>query len=100
MSVKFKPLDDRILVKRLESESKTPTGIIIPDTAKEKPSKGKVLAVGDGKMLENGTRSSMTVKVGDIVMFTKWSGAEVAIEGEDLVIMKETDVLGTVNQLS
>jgi chaperonin GroES len=92
----FRPLHDRILVKRIEAEEKTPGGIIIPDTAKEKPIEGEVLAVGPGARDESGTVQPLDVKVGDRVLFGKWSGTEVIIEGEDRLIMKETDVFGVI----
>ncbi len=96
MTVKFKPLHDRVVIKRIEEENKTAGGIIIPDTAKEKPSQGTVLAVGDGSRDEQGKPVTMTVKVGDTVLFGKWSGSEVKIDGEDLVIMREADILGII----
>jgi chaperonin GroES len=92
----FRPLHDRILVKRIEAEEKTPGGIIIPDTAKEKPIEGEVLAVGPGARDENGAVQPLDVRVGDRVLFGKWSGTEVIIEGEDRLIMKETDVFGVI----
>ena len=92
----FKPLFNNILVERLDEENMTKGGIIIPDTAKEKPSRGKVLAVGNGSVLENGNVQPMTVKVGDVVLFTKWGGTEIKLDGKDRVIMKETDVLGII----
>ncbi|MDR3126607.1 MAG: co-chaperone GroES [Rickettsiales bacterium] len=94
--MKVKPLFNNILVKRLDEESKTKGGIIIPDTAKEKPSRGKVISIGDGAVGEDGKKQPMTVKAGDTVLFTKWGGTEVKLDGEDYVIMKETDVLGTI----
>ncbi|MBR1945812.1 MAG: co-chaperone GroES [Alphaproteobacteria bacterium] len=92
--MKFKPLFDRVLVKRMAEDTKTAGGIIIPDTAKEKPSKGEVVAVGTGDRNEQGVTIPMTVKVGDKVLFGKWSGTEVKIDGEELLIIKEADVLG------
>jgi len=92
--MKFKPLADRVLVKRTEEMTKTAGGIIIPDTAKEKPAQGEVIAVGAGARDENGKIVPMTLKVGDKVLFGKWSGSEVKIDGEELLIMKEADVLG------
>ncbi len=92
----FRPLGDRVLVKRVDEESKTKGGIIIPDTAKEKPQEGEVLAVGPGARDEDGKRVELDVKVGDRVLFGKWSGTEVKIDGEDLIIMKESDILGIV----
>jgi chaperonin GroES len=93
---RFRPLHDRILVKRIEAEDKTPGGIIIPDTAKEKPVEGEVLAVGPGARDETGAVRPLDVQVGNRVLFAKWSGTEVLIDGEDRVIMKESDVLGVV----
>ena len=93
---RFRPLHDRILVKRIEAEEKTPGGIIIPDTAKEKPIEGEVLAVGPGARDETGTVQPLDVRVGDRVLFGKWSGTEVIIEGEDRLIMKESDVFGVI----
>jgi len=93
----FRPLGDRVLVKRVDEESKTKGGIIIPDTAKEKPQEGEVLAVGPGARDENGKRVEMDVKAGDRILFGKWSGTEVKLEGEDLIIMKESDILGVVS---
>jgi len=93
----FRPLHDRVLVKRLESEDKTVGGIIIPDTAKEKPSQGKVIAVGPGARGEDGKLHALDVKKGDTILFGKWSGTEVKIDGEDLLIMKETDIMGVLS---
>ena len=92
----FRPLGDRVLVKRVEEESKTKGGIIIPDTAKEKPQEGEVVAVGPGARDDSGKVIAMDVKPGDRILFGKWSGTEVRLEGEDLLIMKETDILGVV----
>ncbi|MCA1940583.1 MAG: co-chaperone GroES [Caenispirillum bisanense] len=94
--MKFRPLHDRVLVKRLEAEEKTRGGIIIPETAKEKPQQGEVIAVGPGARGEDGKIVALDVKVGDKVLFGKWSGTEVTIDGQDLLIMKETDVMGIV----
>ena len=94
--MKFKPLHDRVLIKVLDSEEKTSGGIIIPDTAKEKPQMGEVLAVGPGKMNDNGTLNKMTLKKGDKVLYGKYSGSEVSVEGEDLMIMRESDILATL----
>lgn len=96
--MKFKPLHDRILVRRIDADEKTAGGIIIPDTAKEKPLEGEVIASGDGTRDDNGTRIPLDVKVGDNVLFGKWSGTEVSIDGEELLIMKESDVMGIVEQ--
>ena len=92
----FRPLHDRVLIRRVEEENKTPSGIIIPDTAKEKPQQGEVLAVGPGTRDENGKLVPLDVKVGDKVLFGKWSGSEVTIDGEELLIMKESDILGII----
>jgi len=94
--MKIRPLQDRIIVKRLEEEEKTKGGIIIPDSAKEKPQEGKVIAVGKGKMTEEGKLIPLDVKVGDRILFGKYSGTEVKIEGEEHLIMKEEDILGIV----
>ncbi|MBX7146134.1 MAG: co-chaperone GroES [Alphaproteobacteria bacterium] len=94
--MKFRPLHDRVLVRRLEQDEKTAGGIIIPDTAKEKPMEGEVLAVGDGIRGEDGKLQPMAVKAGDQILFGKWSGTEVRIDGEDLLIMKESDIMGIV----
>ncbi|MCW2273208.1 co-chaperone GroES [Rhodoblastus acidophilus] len=92
----FRPLHDRVVVKRLEGEEKTKGGIIIPDTAKEKPQEGEVVAVGPGARDESGKLAPLDVKAGDRVLFGKWSGTEVKIDGQDLLIMKESDILGVV----
>ncbi|WP_324262216.1 co-chaperone GroES [Altererythrobacter sp. H2] len=92
----FRPLHDRVLVRRIEAEEKTAGGIIIPDNAKEKPSEGEVLAVGEGNRDEDGDRIPLDVKVGDRVLFGKWSGTEVKVDGEDLLIMKESDIMGVI----
>ncbi len=92
----FRPLHDRVVVKRLESEEKTKGGIIIPDTAKEKPQEGEIVAVGPGGRDEHGKLTPLDVKAGDKVLFGKWSGTEVKIDGQDLLIMKESDILGVV----
>ena len=93
---KFRPLHDRVVVRRLESEQKTAGGIIIPDTAKEKPMEGEVVAVGPGARNEQGQIVALDVKAGDRILFGKWSGTEVKIDGEELLIMKESDILGIV----
>jgi chaperonin GroES len=92
----FRPLHDRILVRRVESEAKTKGGIIIPDTAKEKPQEGEVIAVGSGARNDKGEIVALDVKAGDRILFGKWSGTEVKIDGEDLIIMKESDVMGVI----
>ena len=96
--MKFRPLHDRVLVESLESEEKTAGGIIIPDTAKEKPQEGKVIAVGPGAKTEDGKIIPMDVKVGDQVLFGKWSGTEVKIDGKEYSIMKESDIMGVVGK--
>ena len=92
----FRPLHDRVVVKRIESEAKTAGGIIIPDTAKEKPQEGEVVAVGPGARNERGELVAMDVKAGDRILFGKWSGTEVKIDGQDLLIMKESDIMGII----
>ena len=92
----FRPLHDRILVRRIEAEEKTAGGIIIPDTAKEKPQEGEVIAVGPGARDESGKFTPLDVKIGDRILFGKWSGTEIKLNGEDLLIMKESDILGIV----
>jgi chaperonin GroES len=92
----FKPLHDRVLVKRVQSEEKTKGGLIIPDTAKEKPAEGEVVAVGEGARKDSGELIAPTVKAGDRILFGKWSGTEVTLNGEELLIMKESDILGIV----
>lgn len=92
----FRPLHDRVLVRRVEAEEKTAGGIIIPDSAKEKPAEGEIVAVGTGTKSEDGKVTPLDVKVGDRVLFGKWSGTEVKVDGEDLIIMKESDILGVI----
>ncbi len=92
----FKPLNDRVVVRRIDSDDKSAGGIIIPDTAKEKPSEGEVVAVGPGARGEDGERAPMGVKAGDRVLFGKWSGTEVTLDGDDLLIMQETDIMGVI----
>ena len=94
--MKIRPLHDRVIVQRLEEEKTTKGGIIIPDTAKEKPQEGKVIAVGPGKILENGTKITLDVKVGDKILFGKYSGTEIKIEGEEFLMMREEDILGVI----
>jgi len=94
--MKFRPLHDRVVVKRLDAEEKTASGIIIPDTAQEKPSQGEIVAVGPGGRDEAGKLVPLDVKVGDTVLFGKWSGTEVKIDGRDLLIMKESDIMGVL----
>ncbi len=93
MAVKLQPMGDRLVVKPTQSEEKTKSGIYIPDTAKEKPQEGKVVAVGPGKMTDEGKRIPMDVEVGDIVIYTKYGGSEIKIDGEELIIMRESDIL-------
>ena len=94
--MKFRPLHDRVLVRRVETEEKTAGGIIIPDTAQEKPSEGVIVAAGTGARRDDGTVVPMELKAGDLVLFGKWGGTEVKIDGEDLLIMKESDILGVI----
>ena len=96
--MKFRPLHDRVVVRRIEEDERTKGGIIIPDTAKEKPQQGEIVAVGPGARDEKGTLVPLDVKPGDRVLFGKWSGTEVKIDGEDLLIMKESDVMGIIEQ--
>ncbi|NBO38645.1 co-chaperone GroES [bacterium] len=96
MAKSIRPLNDRILVQRIEAEQKTAGGILIPDNAKEKPAEGRVIAVGNGKILENGTRRPLEVKVGDRVLFGKWSGTEVKIDGVEQLLVKEEEVLAVM----
>ena len=92
----FRPLHDRVLVRRIEAEEKTAGGIIIPDSAKEKPAEGEIVAVGTGTRADDGKITPLDVKAGDRVLFGKWSGTEVKVDGEDLLIMKESDILGVI----
>jgi len=94
--MKFRPLQDRILIRSVEQENKTAGGILIPDTAKEKPTEGEVIAVGPGARSEDGKVHPLDVKVGDRVLFGKWSGTEIKVNGEDVVVMKESDIMGVV----
>ena len=96
--MKFRPLGDRVLVKRVEEEEKTKGGIIIPDTAKEKPQEGEVVSVGPGARDDSGKVNALELKAGDRILFGKWSGTEVKVDGEDLLIMKESDILGVVER--
>ena len=96
--MKFRPLHDRVVVRRLESEERTKGGIIIPDTAKEKPQEGEVVAVGPGARDENGQIQPLDVKAGDRILFGKWSGTEVKLDGEEYLIMKESDIMGIIEQ--
>ena len=96
----FRPLHDRVLVRRIEGEAKSAGGIIIPDTAKEKPQEGEIVAVGSGARAEDGKITPLDVKAGDRILFGKWSGTEVKIDGEELLIMKESDILGIIEKKS
>jgi len=98
LSVKIRPLHDRVIVRRLEEESKSPGGIVIPDTAKEKPVHGEVIAVGHGKILEDGKVRPLDVKVGDKILFGKYSGTEVKVGNEELLVMREEDIMGVVEK--
>ena len=95
--MKLRPLQDRVLIRRVVAETKTPGGIFIPDTAQEKPVEGEVLAVGPGKRDDNGKLHPLDIKTGDRVLFGKWSGSEIKLAGEDLIVMKETDILGVLD---
>ena len=99
MTTHFRPLHDRVLVRRVEGETKTAGGIIIPDTAKEKPMEAEVLAVGSGSRDENGKLQPLDVRVGDRILFGKWSGTEVKIDGQELLIMKESDIMGVLTDV-
>ena len=94
----FRPLHDRVLVRRIEAEEKTAGGIIIPDSAKEKPSEGEIVAVGSGTKAEDGKVTPLDVKAGDRILFGKWSGTEVKLDGDDLLIMKESDIMGVIDE--
>jgi len=96
--MKIRPLGDKVLVERLEAESKTAGGIVLPDTAKEKPQRGKVVNVGAGKMLENGTRQDVQVKKGDTVLFTSYAGTEIKIDGKEYLIMDESDIMAVIEK--
>ena len=94
---KIRPLGEKVLIRRLEAEAKTKGGIVLPDTAKEKPQKGEVLAIGDGKLMEDGTRAKFQVKPGDKVLFASYAGTEIKVEGEELILMDESDVLAILD---
>jgi len=94
----IKPLDDRIVIERTEAEEKTPGGIVLPDTAKEKPQKGRVVAVGEGRLLESGKRAPISVKKGDSVLFGKYGGTEITVDGKEYLIVKETDLLAKIEE--
>lgn len=94
--MKITPLADKVLIKRVEAESKTKGGIVLPDTAKEKPRRGKIVSVGDGKLLDDGSRSTIQVKVGDLVLFSSYGGTEIKIDGEEFLIMEESDIMAVL----
>ncbi|KPK77899.1 MAG: molecular chaperone GroES [Phycisphaerae bacterium SM23_30] len=96
--MKIRPLADKVLIKRLEAENMTKGGIVLPDSAKEKPRRGKVVSLGDGKLLDNGTRSKFQVKVNDLVLFTSYGGTEIKIDGQEYLIMEESDILAVLEQ--
>ncbi len=96
--MKIRPLGDKVLVERVEAEAKTAGGIVLPDTAKEKPQRGKVVAVGEGKVLENGSRKEIQVKKGDLVLFTSYAGTEVKIDGKEYLIMDESDIMAVIEK--
>jgi chaperonin GroES len=96
--MKIRPLGDKVLVKRVEAEAKTAGGIVLPDTAQEKPQRGKVVNVGEGKMLENGTRKEVQVKKGDVVLFTSYAGTEIKIDGKEYLIMDESDIMAVIEK--
>jgi len=96
--MKIRPLGDKVLVERVEAESKTAGGIMLPDTAKEKPQRGKVISVGEGKMLENGTRKEVQVKKGDLVLFTSYAGTEIKVDGKEYLIMDESDIMAVIEK--
>ena len=96
--MKIRPLGDKVLVERVEAESKTTGGIVLPDTAKEKPQRGKVISVGEGKMLENGSRKEIQVRKGDLVLFTSYAGTEIKIDGKEYLIMDESDIMAVMEK--
>ncbi len=96
--MKIRPLSDKVLVERVEAEAKTAGGIVLPDTAKEKPQKGKIVAVGEGKLLEDGTRKPVQVKKGDLVLFTSYAGTEIKVDGKEYLIMDETDIMAVIEK--
>jgi chaperonin GroES len=96
--MKIRPLGDKVLVERVEAEAKTAGGIVLPDTAKEKPQRGKVVSVGEGKMLENGTRKEVQVKKGDTVLFTSYAGTEIKVDGKEYLIMDESDIMAVIEK--
>jgi len=96
--MKIRPLSDKVLVERVEAEAKTAGGIVLPDTAKEKPQKGRIVAVGEGKLLEDGTRKPVQVKKGDLVLFTSYAGTEIKVDGKEYLIMDETDIMAVIEK--
>jgi chaperonin GroES len=96
--MKIRPLSDKVLVERVEAEAKTAGGIVLPDTAKEKPQKGKIVGVGEGKLLEDGTRRPVQVKKGDLVLFTSYAGTEIKVDGKEYLIMDETDIMAVIEK--
>jgi len=96
--MKIRPLADKVLVERIEAESKTAGGIVLPDTAKEKPQRGKIVAVGEGKVLDDGSRRQMQVKKGDLVLFTSYAGSEIKVDGKEYLIMDESDVMAVIEK--
>ena len=94
--MKLKPLGDKVVIKRLDAETKTKGGIVLPDSATEKPRQGKVLSVGDGKLLDDGSRQKLTIKKGDVVLFTSYGGTEIKVDGQELLIMEESDILAVL----
>jgi len=96
--MKIRPLSDKVLVERVEAEAKTAGGIVLPDTAKEKPQRGKIVAVGEGKLLEDGTRKAVQVKKGDLVLFTSYAGTEIKVDGKEYLIMDETDIMAVIEK--
>jgi chaperonin GroES len=96
--MKIRPLSDKVLVERVEAEGKTAGGIVLPDTAKEKPQKGKIVAVGEGKLLEDGTRKHVQVKKGDLVLFTSYAGTEIKVDGKEYLIMDESDIMAVIEK--
>jgi chaperonin GroES len=96
--MKIRPLSDKVLVERVEAEGKTTGGIVLPDTAKEKPQRGKIVAVGEGKLLEDGTRKQVQVKKGDLVLFTSYAGTEIKVDGKEYLIMDETDIMAVIEK--
>jgi len=96
--MKIRPLSDKVLVERVEAEAKTAGGIVLPDTAKEKPQRGRIVAVGEGKLLEDGTRKQVQVKKGDLVLFTSYAGTEIKVDGKEYLIMDETDIMAVIEK--